>query len=174
MATKKSKPQADNLKQKSIVSWFGQPNSGNSSNAKSATSKLTTQKVASELASNARQEPGTPHTKTQKTRPMNSPSAFSSKSSDAGISVMETPPTSDPVDVDMMSVEEEEESVAGVKLVSSFFNVISLLRKRLDGEITKLRAAFQFFVQVDSSFFYNNAKCAYSLLTYCSSDNRQA
>jgi hypothetical protein len=154
MATKKSKPQADNLKQKSIVSWFGQPNSGNSSNTKSATSKPTTQKVASELSPNARQGPGTPHTKTQKTRPLNSPSALSSKSSDAGISVMETPPTSDPVDVDMMSVEEEEESVTGVKLVSSFFLKLSLSLANTTGwQNNKSRVVFPFRVQVDNSFF---------------------
>jgi DNA mismatch repair protein MSH6 len=101
MAPQKSKSQADSLKQKSIISWFGQPSSHN---AKATQSKLTTENVASK----SRAELNTPKNKGRDAHVGNSPSGFSSKSSDAGLSALETPPTSDPVDVEMLSMDEEE------------------------------------------------------------------
>jgi hypothetical protein len=108
MAPQKPKPQADAMKQKSLMSWFGQPSSSNNSNPKPANAKLTAQNVASNSASKSRQVPKTPDPKGRDALVAISPAAMSSRSSDGGLSALDTPPTSDPIDIDMLSAEEDD------------------------------------------------------------------
>lgn len=120
MAPQKSKSQADSLKQKSIISWFGQQSSHN---AKATQSKLTTENVASK----SRPELNTPKNKARDAHVVNSPSGFSSKSSDAGLGALETPPTSDPVDVEMLSMDEDENHVTAQPVSASLFLIACCL-----------------------------------------------
>lgn len=97
----------ENLKQKSLMSFFSKPqaatSSGNSSSVK--------RRVA-DLSSDPADHPeSSPLFKTPKTRVVSSAavkSANFSRSSDGGDSAKDTPPTSDAIDVDMLSEEEEE------------------------------------------------------------------
>jgi hypothetical protein len=128
MAQQKPKPQADSLKQKSLMSWLGQSSSSSNTNTKSA--KPPAQNGASNTSINSRLEPKTPESRGRDALTLVSPAAMSSRSSDGGLSALETPPTSDPVDVEMLSAEEEETSrvVSSVMLISSSLFPLYFLR----------------------------------------------
>lgn len=92
--SQKPKNAADGMKQKSLMGWFAK--GGGSEGSQSAKSQPK--------AKPAR----TPERKTLKDTAALSSSMASVRSSGAASSIKDTPPTSDAVDVDMMSVEELE------------------------------------------------------------------
>ncbi|KAJ3722105.1 muts domain V-domain-containing protein [Lentinula guzmanii] len=101
---------SENLKQKSLMSFFGKPQQSDVSSKpykKSPTEKKLTTKDASRVASsdNLLQ---TPATRKPDLRAFNSSAAASSSSYSS--SIKDTPPTSDAIDVDMMSSEESDRS----------------------------------------------------------------
>ncbi|KAJ3747148.1 muts domain V-domain-containing protein [Lentinula detonsa] len=101
---------SENLKQKSLMSFFGKPQQSDVSSQsykKAPTEKKLTTKDASRVASsdNLLQ---TPATRKPDLRAFNSSAAASSSSYSS--SIKDTPPTSDAIDVDMMSSEESDRS----------------------------------------------------------------
>lgn len=106
MPSQKSNSKAEPTKQKSLMTWFSKaPNNTGASATKSAPNASTPQSRARLPA-----DPHTPESKGLDLRVLNSSAAVSSKYSDAGSSVKDTPPTSDPIDIDMLSSTEEEEN----------------------------------------------------------------
>ncbi|KAI8976662.1 DNA mismatch repair protein Msh6 [Trametes punicea] len=123
MAPQAPKGGTDKLKQKSLTSFFGKPGKDD---ADAKTKPATKSKVAATpKASKASTKENVP-----KEDPLSSPakevetpllkgssqssgvvSAIYTRSSDAGSSARDTPPTSDPIDVDMLSDTEEQDSV---------------------------------------------------------------
>ncbi|KAJ6488686.1 muts domain V-domain-containing protein [Mycena vitilis] len=99
MPPKSSKPSGDEPKQKSLMSWFGK-----------APTKPAPKAKPKEPSSNASKVPQTPESKRPDVAMLNS-SAAASASSYGGSSSKETPPTSDPIDVDMLSSDEEHTRV---------------------------------------------------------------
>ncbi|RDB29773.1 DNA mismatch repair protein msh6 [Hypsizygus marmoreus] len=100
----KSKSSVEPMKQKSLMSWFGKnPNATPNSKAQSTKPKpkLTPDASSSQPSS---QEPRTPASKSMDLAALNS-SAMASSTSSRGRS---TPPTSDPIDIDMLSSGEED------------------------------------------------------------------
>ncbi|KAF5356840.1 hypothetical protein D9756_006462 [Leucocoprinus leucothites] len=95
------------MKQKSLMSFFAKPGPGNSSSQAKTAPKQTGRKSSAmstaEDASSSPHEPRTPATKPVDARMLTSSVAASSPSSRAA----STPPTSDPIDVDMFSDGEE-------------------------------------------------------------------
>lgn len=99
----KSKPpeQKDQKKQKSLLGWLSKP----VANSSSALNAPGTSSLASSSPSGRDSTFETPSTK-RRTGPPAVTSATYTKSSDGGRSFNETPPTSDPIDVDMSSDED--------------------------------------------------------------------
>jgi DNA mismatch repair protein MSH6 len=127
MAPSKLKPQ-ENVKQKSLISFFGKkPEDSNKPGVKSIKQGISSKSVASKshpTSTSPRSEPKTPESKGPEARILSSSLAKSSRSSDGGLSEIDTPPTSDPVDIEMLSSVEENQNVQ-VKPVSycgDFFN----------------------------------------------------
>jgi len=105
MPSAKSKPQEqkDQKKQKSLLGWLAKPAAANSS------SSAINAPVTSSSPSGRDSIFETPLTKQRATLGIDSPvvgSATFTKSSDGGRSINETPPTSDPIDVDISSDED--------------------------------------------------------------------
>ena len=102
-----SKPHTEPMKQKSLMSWFGKgpsatPNAKTTkSSAKLAPTSSKRDASSSQLSSS--QEPCTPESKSMNFLALNS-SAMGGSASSRGRS---TPPTSDPIDVDMVSSDED-------------------------------------------------------------------
>ncbi len=104
----KSKPQEqkDQKKQKSLLGWFSKPADTKVANSSSAVRNAP---VTSSSPSGRESVFETPVVKKRATLGANTPairSATYTKSSDGGISFNETPPTSDPIDVDVSSDED--------------------------------------------------------------------
>ncbi|KAJ6547168.1 DNA mismatch repair protein msh6 [Mycena capillaripes] len=99
MPPKSSKSNGDAPKQKSLMSWFGK------APAKPAPNTQTKEPQAS---SNASKVPQTPESKRPDIAALNSSAAASTSSYGSS---KETPPTSDVIDVDMLSSEEEDRRV---------------------------------------------------------------
>jgi DNA mismatch repair protein MSH6 len=98
----------DAFKQKSLTSFFAKPTVGASSSQTKTAPKPVVRKSSAmsigENASSSTHEPHTPETKLVNARALTSSVAASSTSSRAA----STPPTSDPIDVDMLSDGEAE------------------------------------------------------------------
>ncbi|KAF5351341.1 hypothetical protein D9758_008002 [Tetrapyrgos nigripes] len=114
---------SDNLKQKSLMSFFGKSQNGSSSKAQStpkapsasSSSSATKSKNASKVVSSSPAYPETPLSEGKSFQTPKSVNAPSSSPS-VGSSVKETPPTSDVIDVDMISSSSAgEDSSARVK-----------------------------------------------------------
>ncbi|KAG6836841.1 hypothetical protein H0H93_002521 [Arthromyces matolae] len=96
-------------KQKSLMSWFSSKDTGGTSNSvkpKTRTTQLARSDDASTSQSSS-QEPQTPASKSSNLRALTS-SAMASSTSSLGHS---TPPTSDPIDIDMLSDEDDPHPV---------------------------------------------------------------
>jgi len=127
MAPQKSTSQGDQKKQITLNAWFEKStNLKTSSNAKSSKAKApapadlgVSASVSQVLPSGTRLGPKTPESKKPDARILNSSAGRSPLSSDGGYSAMDTPPTSDIVDVDMLSEEEEPKERIQVKSVSA-------------------------------------------------------
>ncbi|KAF8504398.1 DNA mismatch repair protein Msh6 [Russula emetica] len=105
----KSKPQEqkDQKKQKSLLGWLSKPTDTKVANSSSAV--VRNAPVTSSSPSGRESIFETPSTKKRTTLGADAPavrSATFTKSSDGGTSFNETPPTSDPIDVDMSSDED--------------------------------------------------------------------
>ncbi|KXN86517.1 DNA mismatch repair protein msh6 [Leucoagaricus sp. SymC.cos] len=100
----------DTYKQKSLTSFFSKPVPGTSNSQAKPPLKPVVRKSSamsiSEDASSPTREPQTPETRAVTSRTLNSSVVASSTSSRAA----STPPTSDPIDVDMLSDGEEAET----------------------------------------------------------------
>ena len=110
----KSKPQEqkDQKKQKSLLGWLSKPADAKVANSSSAVRNAP---VTSSSPSGRESIFETPSTKKGPTDTPAVRSATFTKSSDGGTSFNETPPTSDPIDVDMSS--DEDVSGRGIKSV---------------------------------------------------------
>ncbi|KAF9225721.1 DNA mismatch repair protein Msh6 [Gyrodon lividus] len=95
----------DNMKQKSLMNFFGKPPDAKFSKPTEATTKSTS----------AAKPSRTPESKTTSSRVVSSSVARSSRSSDVESSVKDTPPTSEPIDIDMLSDEEVKSSTNKTK-----------------------------------------------------------
>ncbi|KIJ14719.1 hypothetical protein PAXINDRAFT_180906 [Paxillus involutus ATCC 200175] len=91
----------ENMKQKSLMNFFGKPPDTKSSKPSGPTVFKST---------SATKQMRTPESKTTSSRLVTSSVTRSSRSSDVEGSVRDTPPTSDPIDVDMLSAEEVNSS----------------------------------------------------------------
>jgi hypothetical protein len=120
LSSAKSKPQEqkDQKKQKSLLGWLSKPAVTKVANSSSAVNAPVTSSSPSGRDSIFE----TPSTKKRNTLGTDLPavrSATFTKSSDGGTSFNETPPTSDPIDVDMSSDEDlpsrDIKSVCGIK-----------------------------------------------------------
>jgi DNA mismatch repair protein MSH6 len=115
----RSKPgAAQPKKQVTLKNWFDK-----SSNASKATNKVAS---ASQFASKTRSEPKTPESQRIDVRALNSSAVKSAASSEADFSAADTPPTSDAIDVDMLSAEEMDESARSkrVSICSSYHHIV--------------------------------------------------
>jgi hypothetical protein len=115
MAPQKSSSRNDGKKQVTLKTWF----------AKSTSNDKDVGPGVQSLASGTRSEPKTPESKKTDVRILNSSALRSPASSDIGFSAMETPPTSDPIDIDMMSVDEEPKERVRVGIVSAGSMILS-------------------------------------------------
>ncbi|TFY82733.1 hypothetical protein EWM64_g1284 [Hericium alpestre] len=116
----KSKSSAGDMKQKSLISFFGKPADG-SSNAKPKAgfkppARTKHPRVASDAHTSSSPPPEsnayqTPASKKNMPDSLAMASATYTRSSDGGSSFKDTPPTSDPIDVDLLSGEEDGEEV---------------------------------------------------------------
>lgn len=105
----KSSQSNEKLKQKSLMSFFAKPAPGASPSSGASSSQSRVADISSDPPDPSQ---SSPHPKTPKTRVASSSAvknATFSRSSDGGSSIHETPPTSDPIDVDMLSEEEGED-----------------------------------------------------------------
>lgn len=119
------------LKQKSLMSFFGKQPAANTTApaAKESTTqtkaRANTDKLAKDSASSSKPATKEPRTPLSKTTSQSSAitSAMYTRSSDGGFSIHETPPTSDPIDVDMLSDDDEGlgRKVAKAPVCSSAF-----------------------------------------------------
>lgn len=109
----KSNSKGEGMKQKSLMSFFGKADTG-STLAKAKTNAKTTSanssKKSAVKAIDLEEQSGSLHTPKGKGASQSSgiSSAKYSRSSDGGSSAIETPPTSDAIDVDMSSEVDEE------------------------------------------------------------------
>lgn len=107
----KAKLAADTMKQKSLTSWFAQgPTTKDTPKAAPKPTGISTGVAASTSQESRAVEPKTPESKPISRRALNSSAAVSSRSSHGGSqsSIKDTPPTSDVIDVDMVSSDEED------------------------------------------------------------------
>jgi len=124
MPSAKSKPQEqkDQKKQKSLLGWLAKPAAANNS------SSAINAPVTSSSPSGRDSIFETPLTKQRATLGIDSPvvgSATFTKSSDGGRSINETPPTSDPIDVDISS--DEDQPSRAIKSVGDIYICASTL-----------------------------------------------
>ena len=114
MAPTKAKTNDSNMKQKSLMSFFGKPATDKSTQkpAPKASGKPSTASNASKA-----QKPSTPESKGSD---IPAPTSSAGASSGGESSVKQTPPTSDPVDVDMLFEEEIVKERVQAKAVSTF------------------------------------------------------
>lgn len=125
----KDKASAEPKKQKSLMAFFSKgPAATPGSTTKSAGKPFVAPKPvkrdasqSSVSSSRSQMSPVTPELKRPNIRALNSSAAASSTSSYGGSSVKDTPPTSDLIDVDMMSDEEDRNQRVRVKTVSNRF-----------------------------------------------------
>ena len=105
------------MKQKSLMSFFGKPVAEKSSSDKTPAAKSS---GMASSASNASKShiPTTPQQKGSDMLALNSSVGVSSRSEGGGSSVKQTPPTSDSIDVDMFSAEEDEAKCVQAKKAS--------------------------------------------------------
>lgn len=120
----KDKATAEPKKQKSLMAFFSKGPAATPS-AKSAGKPFVAPKPVKRDASQSsvssaisHASPVTPELKRPNVRALNSSAAASSASSYGGSSVKDTPPTSDLIDVDMLSDEEDRNQRVRVKTVS--------------------------------------------------------
>ncbi|GBE83778.1 DNA mismatch repair protein [Sparassis crispa] len=117
MAPPKSQP-ADKMKQKSLMSFFGKQ-SAKSSATLDAASKARAKIPARVHDTAPSSDPPIPEVRTPMSKSTSRSSGVMSatytRSSDGALSAKETPPTSDPVDVDMLSDEEDDVSQKSVE-----------------------------------------------------------
>jgi DNA mismatch repair protein MSH6 len=123
----KSKPQEqkDQKKQKSLLGWLSKPADTRVANSSTVVRKAP---ITSSSPSGRESIFDTPSIKKSTTLGTDAPavkSATFSKSSDGGTSFHETPPTSDPIDVDMSS--DEDVSGSAIKSVCGFCAYASVL-----------------------------------------------
>lgn len=118
----KSSSKGDGMKQKSLMSFFGKSDA-TSKSTKTATPKSKTGVKAGastkkQTAAETLDEPSSLRTPAGKGASQSSgiSSAKYSRSSDGGSSAFETPPTSDPIDVDMSSELDDESTTEPVSL----------------------------------------------------------
>ena len=90
-------------KQLTLKNWFEKPSNASSKVGKNSAAST------SQFASKSRPEPKTPESKRIDVLELTSSAAKSPVSSEADYSTADTPPTSDAIDVDMLSAEELEE-----------------------------------------------------------------
>ena len=112
-AKQKPQEQKDQKKQKSLLGWLSKP-----TDAANSSSAVRNAPVTSSSPSGRESIFETPSTKKRMTLGADAPavrSATFTKSSDGGTSFNETPPTSDPIDVDMSS--DEDVPGRGIKSV---------------------------------------------------------
>ncbi|KAH9922892.1 DNA mismatch repair protein Msh6 [Amylocystis lapponica] len=107
----------DKMKQKSLMSFFAKPPGSSSSGASSNTQDPKPKPAAKSkpnTATDASSDPPVPevHTPMSKSQSSAISSATYTRSSDGGLSAKDTPPTSDSIDVDMLSDEEDKDSNA--------------------------------------------------------------
>ncbi|KAK7056522.1 DNA mismatch repair protein msh6 [Paramarasmius palmivorus] len=109
---------SENLKQKSLMSFFGKPANGNSSASTPTTARKSTSGKSAESSKDASktpkstrpaEPPSTPEPRGRNNRALTS--SVPPSSSSPGSSVKDTPPTSDVIDVDMSSPEGERSSI---------------------------------------------------------------
>jgi DNA mismatch repair protein MSH6 len=108
-AKSKHPEQKDQKKQKSLLGWLSKPAVTKVANSSSAVNAPGTSSLASSSPSGRDSIFETPSTKRRTTLGTGPPavtSATYTKSSDGGRSFNETPPTSDPIDVDISSDED--------------------------------------------------------------------
>ncbi|KAG6917118.1 hypothetical protein DXG01_003784 [Tephrocybe rancida] len=100
------KANADGPRQKNLMSWFAKPKDSNTTpSAKGPAKKPTVTPSDASTSQSSSQEPRTPASKASNMRALNS-SAMASSTSSRGHS---TPPTSDPIDVDMLASDDEDD-----------------------------------------------------------------
>jgi DNA mismatch repair protein MSH6 len=103
MASKLKSQSGDKLKQKSLTSFFGKSSAVPSNNAG------TTRKRVLDSSSDPPDHPtSSPYKMPRVASSVAVKDATFSRSSDGGSSFKDTPPTSDPIDVDMFSDDDEE------------------------------------------------------------------
>lgn len=135
-ANNQSKAQsADKLKQKSLMSFFGKPStstpekceSNSSKKAGKLTSPFASKDVPPDTSSDSPLlEVATPLSKSN-TRSSGIVDATYTRSSDGGWSGKDTPPTSDPIDIDMLSDEDDGASVRSTAKPVSGTTILVLL-----------------------------------------------
>ena len=122
------------MKQKSLMSFFGKPPAASASGSNSAQAKSAKPPAATpkpKQAANASRalvergsddtssDPLVPEARTPRSKNASLSSVVAdanfTRSSDGASSVIQTPPTSDPVDVDMLSAEEDESKAKSSK-----------------------------------------------------------
>ena len=133
------------MKQKSLMSFFGKQPAANTTApaAKEPTTqtkaRANTDKLVKEGASSSKPAIKEPRTPLSKTTSQSSAitSAMYTRSSDGGFSVHETPPTSDPIDVDMLSDEDEGLGKKVIKAPvrsSAFVQKVPLMTRAIAGD----------------------------------------
>lgn len=128
MPPKLSSKQSGDMKQKSLMSFFGKPAQNTTTpNAKAKPRLAPKSEAKPQLKGDSSSDVDvfqTPASKGPSQSSVTVASAKYSRSSDGG-SIAETPPTSDPIDVDMLSAEEDAEGTGRsgkVKAVSTVFH----------------------------------------------------
>src|ERR1700728_4493320 len=158
MAPAKAKTNDSSMKQKSLTSFFGKPSAAKAGSSQKPAAQSSGK--PSSLNASKSQNPRTPESKGLHTLAPNSSAGASSKSSGGGSSVKQTPPTSDPIDVDMLSAEEEENERVQAKGVSNSASH--------DTNLLKLRVSLRLASNVKSLLTTRTTKTARCLLL----DNR--
>ncbi|TFK72470.1 DNA mismatch repair protein Msh6 [Pluteus cervinus] len=113
MASQNKSANADKMKQKSLMTFFQKPSATGASKAPiqrtpAASSSAKSRPDASKNTSTSVTEPKTPEPKPRNTKALLASVAASSTSSYASSSFKDTPPSSDAIDVDMISDEDED------------------------------------------------------------------
>lgn len=106
MASANKKANDTNMKQKSLMSFFGKPAAGKFTSSQNPARQSNKQTSSASSASKL-QNPTTPEAKSSDILAPTSSAGGSTGSSGGCSSVKQTPPTSDLVDVDMLSAEED-------------------------------------------------------------------
>ena len=110
MERSKTGAAAQPKKQLTLKNWFEKPSNASSKVGKNSAAST------SQFASKSRPEPKTPESKRIDVLEHTSSAAKSPISSEADYNAADTPPTSDAIDVDMLSAEELEEGTRGKRV----------------------------------------------------------